>query len=291
VRLLLAKANAHADGPRAWLDDFGNLTREMWRYLGAIRGEVNPRITVLKPIWDGVVKRKLPGGLHYGHVGAMIEAAFDANEIAMKHFETHLEAVHKDEHNITSIVDDEIEGRIREVLKGHFPAYRFYGEEGGDADASAPTVGAKRFLVDPLDGTRNFLNRRQEFCTSIACQEWTGEKWRTTDGVVAHPASGRIFWAERGHGAYVIERSDLEHRATVQPHIVDSTNPLRHQLIDYSARGLDVDCQTDVFRELIAHNAAIRNSGSVALILALMAGRGGAAQFSPRRITTWKPGC
>jgi fructose-1,6-bisphosphatase/inositol monophosphatase family enzyme len=236
---------------------------------------VNTRITVLKPIWERVVQRKLPGGMHYGHIGAMIEAAFDANAIGAKHFETHLQAVHKDEHNITSIVDSEIESRIGEVLKAHFPAYRFYGEEGGDADHSAPEIGAKRFLVDPLDGTRNFLGRRQEFCTSIACQEWDGVRWVTTDGVVAHPASGRIFWAERGHGAFVIERNDYEHRATVQTLAVDNTNPLRHQLIDYSARGLDLECQVDVFRELVSRNAAIRNSGSVALILACMAGGGG----------------
>ena len=83
VRLLLAKAAAHPAGPRQWLEDYGSLTREMWRYFGAIRGEVSPRITVLKPIWDGVVKRKLPGGMHHGHIGAMIEAAFEANGIAM----------------------------------------------------------------------------------------------------------------------------------------------------------------------------------------------------------------
>ena len=161
------------------------------------------------------------------------------------------------------------------MLNGHYPHYRFYGEEGGDADHSLPAEGAKRFLVDPLDGTRNFLNRRSEFCTAIACQEWTGTAWRTTDGLVAHPASGRIFWAERGRGAYVIERNDCENRATVAPLVVDDANPLRHQLIDFSARGLDIDCQTAVFRELIRRNAALRNSGSVALILALMAGRGG----------------
>jgi fructose-1,6-bisphosphatase/inositol monophosphatase family enzyme len=276
VRLLLAKANAHAGGARKWLEDYGALTKEMWRYFGAIRGEVHPRITVLKPIWDRVVKRKLPGGMHHGHIGAMIEAAFDANAIAMQHFETHLVAIHKDEHNITSVVDDEIEQALRKVLASHYPHYRFYGEEGGDADTSAPGVGARRFLVDPIDGTRNFLGRRQEFCTSIACQEWTGSAWLTTDGVVAHPASGRIFWAERGQGAFVIERNDLEHRASARTLPVEEANPLHHQLIDFSARGLDVDCQTDVFRELVARNAAIRNSGSVALILAHMGGSGGA---------------
>ncbi|HEY1191258.1 MAG TPA: inositol monophosphatase family protein [Gemmata sp.] len=276
VRLLLAKAQAYHKGPREWLGDYGGLTREMWRYFGAIRGEVHPRITVLKPIWDRVVKRKLPGGMHHGHIGALIEAAFEANAIALKHFETHLVATFKDEHNIASVVDDEIEARVREVLKEHFPTYRFCGEEHGDADRTAPAPGARRFLVDPLDGTRNFLGRRHEFGTALACQEWTGAGWSTTDGVVTHPASGRIFWAERGQGAFVIERSDLERRAVALAAPVDDRRPLAHQLIDYSARGLDLDAQTAVFRELVVQGAAIRNSGSVALILAHMAGCGGA---------------
>ncbi len=274
IRLLLAKASAHPGGPLRWLEEYGGLTREMWRYVGAVRGEISPTLTVLKPIWAGVVKRKLPGGMHYGHVGAMIEAAFDANAIAMKHFETRLRAVHKDEHNVSSAADDEIEAAVARVLHAHYPAYRFYGEEGGDADASAPAAGARRFLVDPLDGTRNFLAHRHEFCTSIACQEWTGTAWRTTDAVVAQPTTGRIFWAERGHGAFVIERNDFEHRAAVQALDVDAAEPLHHQLIDFSARGLDTECQTDLFRELLSRNAAVRNSGSVALILALMAGSG-----------------
>ncbi|MFM8274950.1 MAG: inositol monophosphatase family protein [Gemmata sp.] len=276
VRLLLAKARAHTRGPHEWLAACGALTREMWRYFGAIRGEVSPRITVLKPIWDRVVRRKLPGGLHYGHVGAMIEAAFEANAIAMKYFDTHLLATFKDEHNISSIVDTEVEARISAVLKGHYPAYRFFGEEGGDANAAPPTPGTRRFLVDPIDGTRNFLCRRQEFCTALACQEWDGARWVTTDGVITHPASGRIFWAERGQGAFVIERNDLEQRVAAGTGSVNIDSPIRHQLIDYSARGLDLEAQAGVFRELAAAGAAIRNSGSVALILAHMAGRGGA---------------
>lgn len=277
VQLLLAKAKAHSTGPRGWLDDYGSLSREMWRYFGALRGEIDPRLTVLKPIWERVVSRKLPGGMHHGHIGAMIEAAFDANAVALELFEEHQQTVHKDEHNISSAADAAVEAVILKVLRAHYPGYRFYGEEGGDADASAPARGARRFLVDPLDGTRNFLARRAEFAVSIACQEWTGARWETTDGVVAHPPTGRIFWAERGTGAFVIERSDHEHRAPAVPLAVDDANPLLHQVIDYSARGLDPDCQTDVFRALIDARAALRNSGAVALMLAQYAGHGGCA--------------
>jgi fructose-1,6-bisphosphatase/inositol monophosphatase family enzyme len=275
LNLLLAKAKAHPRGARAWLEDYGSLTKEMWRYFGAIRGEVDARITVLKPIWDRVVKRKLPGGMHYGHIGAMIEAAFDANAIAVQHFDTHLQATGTDERNVTSAVDDAIEDKVRKVLHAHFPGYRVHGEEHGDDGATPPRPGDRRFLVDPLDGTRNFLHHRHEFCTSIACQEWTGSAWETTDGVVAHPASGRIYWAERGQGAFVIERNDCEHRAVVRPFTIDPAQPLRQQLVDFSARGLGVECETEMFRRLVVSGACVRNSGSVALILAQLSGQGG----------------
>jgi len=275
VLLLLAKARAHPGGPQIWLEDCGSLAKEMWRYFGAIRGEVATRITVLKPIWERVVQRKLPGGMHYGHIGAMIEAAFDANGIAMHYFETELAATHKDERNVTSAADAAIEEKIRKVLRSHYPGYRIYGEESGDDDASQPRPDDRRFLVDPLDGTRNFLNHRPDFCTAIACQRWTGSEWETTDGVVTHPASGRIYWAERGQGAFVIESNDYEHRAVVRPLRIDEEQPLRHQLIDFSARGLGIDGETETFRKLIESGAGVRNSGSVALILAQMCGQGG----------------
>lgn len=275
LSLLLAKANHYTLGPRKWLEDYGSLTKEMWRYFGAIRGEVHPRITVLKPIWDRVVKRKLPGGMHYGHIGAMIEAAFEANQIALKHFESHQTATHKDDRNVTSELDSTIESRIVSVLRSHFPIYRYQGEELGSDSLVDPIFGDRRFLIDPIDGTRNFLNHRQEFAVSIACQEWSGSGWVTTDGIVCHPPSGRIFWAERGQGAFLIDRHDREQRCALRiPHL-DEQRPLRHQLIDYSARGLGIESETEVYREILEAGGVIRNTGCVALTLAQMAGRGG----------------
>jgi fructose-1,6-bisphosphatase/inositol monophosphatase family enzyme len=273
VSLLLAKAKAWPGGPGVWLAEQGNLTREMWRYFGAIRGEMNPKITVLKPIWDRVVQRKLPGGMHYGHISAMIEAAFEANVIALEHFDCHLEAVHKDSRNISCALDGALEEKIRKVLGGHYPGYRFHGEEHG-GDGAEAKAGDRRFLVDPIDGTRNFLHHRPDYCTSIACQEWADGAWRTTDAVISHPASGRIYWAERGRGAFVIERNDCETRLAVRP-LIDSELLLRDRLIDFSARGLGVEWEVEVYRKLLESGAGVRNSGSVALILAQLSAQGG----------------
>lgn len=273
LQLLLAKAQSYPEGAQAWMENCGSLTKEMWRYFGAIRGEAGTRITVLKPIWERVVQRRLPGGLHHGHVGALIEAAFDAAEIARQQFEAIPEAQYRDERNVTTEADRLIEEKIRKVLLSHYPDYLICGEEGGEAPVT-PSPGDHRFLIDPIDGTRNFLNHRQEHCTSIACQQWNGTDWETTDGVVLHPPSGRIFWAERGQGAYVIESNDHEHRATVRS-LTLQEQPLQRQLIDFSARGLGIDAETETYRTLLERGAGIRNSGSVAMILAQTCGQGG----------------
>lgn len=275
INLLVAKAKAHPAGPAAWLVDNGSLTKEMWRYFGAIRGEAGPAITVLKPVWAGVVKRKLPGGMHHGPVAAMIEAAYDANHLAMQAFAAPVVGTAKDEYNVTCAADAAIETHIVRVLKGHYPAYHFHGEEGGDSSQDAPQVGDRRFLIDPIDGTRNFVSGREEFAVSIACQLWTAGGWETTEAVVSHPPTGQIFWAERGAGAFLIERNDLETRLFVPPAPAASETPLHGQLIDFSATGLGIDGQVAVFRDLLTQGARFRNGGSVGRILARLAGRGG----------------
>ncbi len=275
ITLLVAKAKAHAAGPAAWLADNGSLTKEMWRYFGAIRGEAGETITVLKPVWAGVVKRKLPGGMHHGHVAAMIEAAYDANHMAMKAFAAGATGTAKDDYNVVSAADAEIEAHIVRVLKTHYPAYHFHGEEGGDSSQAAPRAGDRRFLIDPLDGTRNFVGGREEFAVSIACQERTAAGWETTDAVVSHPPTGKLFWAERGAGAFLIERNDLGTRLFLPPAPPAPDNPLLGQLIDFSATGLGIDGQVAVFRDLLTQGARFRNGGAVGLILARLAGRGG----------------
>lgn len=274
IRLLAAKALAHPAGPQAWLAECGSLTKEMWRYFGAIRGEAGDTITVLKPIWEKVVQRKLPGGMHHGHIAAMIEAVFDANQLAMTAFNQPINRIDADDYHVTTQTDVQIDQHIKQVLQSHFPSYQFDSEE----TQSHPTnhhVGARRFLVDPIDGTRNFVELREEFAISIACQEYTATGWQTTDAVVSHPPTGKIFWAERDHGAFIIDRHDQETRLCVSR----PEQRLKGALVDFSATGLGIPGQVKVFHQLLEAGAKFRNGGSVGLMLARLAGRGGTASI------------
>lgn len=75
------------------------------------------------------------------------------------------------------------------------PGVPVVSEEASSEDM--PPVGERFFLVDPLDGTKEFLNRNGEFTVNIALIE----KGEPMLGVVYAPAKGRLFWGERGQGA------------------------------------------------------------------------------------------
>lgn len=107
-------------------------------------------------------------------------------------------------------VDHEAELRIVETLRAAFPSHEIVAEEGGGSRADGAPV---RWIVDPLDGTTNWLHGYPEYAVSIAAAD--GEGLRVS--VVLNSATGELFDAVRGAGARrdgrtvrVSERSRLE---------------------------------------------------------------------------------
>lgn len=90
---------------------------------------------------------------------------------------------------------------IRAGLAQHFPGVWIWSEESSHGDgAAAPAPGTVEhfFLVDPLDGTREFIARNGEFTVNIALVE----QGIPVAGVVVAPALGEVFCAAQGHGAW-----------------------------------------------------------------------------------------
>lgn len=96
--------------------------------------------------------------------------------------------------------DDRAEGRIVAALATLTPDVPVVSEEAA-ARGKAPSVGTCFWLVDPLDGTKEFVSRNGEFTVNIALVE-NGEP---TLGVVLAPALGRLFGGARGLGAFAEE--------------------------------------------------------------------------------------
>jgi myo-inositol-1(or 4)-monophosphatase len=125
---------------------------------------------------------------------ACLEAARAAGAVLLGHFR-HLEPgsiSEKSRHDLVSIADREAEAAIREVLGFRFPQYGILGEEGGGTGDPE-----RRWIVDPLDGTLNFVQGFPHWCVSIAL--WDGEG--PVLGTVYDPLRQDLFTAVRGLGA------------------------------------------------------------------------------------------
>ncbi|MER5333345.1 histidinol-phosphatase [Micromonospora sp. NPDC002717] len=95
-----------------------------------------------------------------------------------------------------SDADTAVEREIRALLATHRPADGLLGEEYGEQPASGPD--GRRWVVDPIDGTKNFIRGVPVWATLIALLE--GD--RPVAGLVSAPALGRRWWAALGEGAY-----------------------------------------------------------------------------------------
>jgi myo-inositol-1(or 4)-monophosphatase len=98
--------------------------------------------------------------------------------------------------------DRRVEAMLAEDLRKARPGYGFLMEETGASDGSD---GEHRWIVDPIDGTTNFIHGIPHFAISIALER----KGEIVAGLVYNPVVDEMFTAERGRGAYLNERRRL----------------------------------------------------------------------------------
>jgi len=101
--------------------------------------------------------------------------------------------------NFVSAADTKAEKVLRQELERVRPGYSFLLEEGGAIVGSDP---AHRWLIDPLDGTTNFLHGVPHFSISIALER----ERNLVAGLVYDPVKDEMFWAEKGKGAFLNDR-------------------------------------------------------------------------------------
>jgi histidinol-phosphatase len=103
--------------------------------------------------------------------------------------------------------DRAVEKSIRMILEAERPSDLIIGEEFGGSDLLASAVAGRGFwIIDPIDGTKNFLRGVPTWATLIGYGHINSDGSKSIDlGVVSSPALGRRWWAERGAGAYLTE--------------------------------------------------------------------------------------
>jgi len=134
------------------------------------------------------------------NVNLMMKAARAAGRSLAKDFREveNLQVSVKGAGDFVSKADIEAEAIIREELMGARPMYGWVGEESAPVDGEDPT---RRWIVDPLDGTTNFLHGMPHWAVSIALEH----KGEIVAGVIYDPTKDEMFFAEKGQGAWMNE--------------------------------------------------------------------------------------
>ena len=166
--------------------------------------------------------------------------------------------------DFVSMADKRAEQTLYEELSKARPDWGFVMEERGEV---AGDPGKPRFIVDPLDGTSNFLHGIPHFAISIAVQEPTldGRGWgEVTAGIVYQPVTDESFWAEKTRGAWL---QDRRLRVSARRHLDEA---LIATGVPFAGRG-DMGEWTRIYHELGPRVAGIRRFGAASLDLAWVA--------------------
>jgi len=127
-------------------------------------------------------------------LAAAVEAARAAGEIAMRYYRGGFDVTIKADQTPVTQADREAERAITGILGRAFPDWGFLGEEFGAAGAPE-----RRWIIDPIDGTKNFVRGIPIWAVLIALEE----RGEITTGVVLNPITGELFTARKGEGAFL----------------------------------------------------------------------------------------
>jgi myo-inositol-1(or 4)-monophosphatase len=162
----------------------------------------------------------------------------------------------KGRNDFVSEVDRAAEQEIMETVRRAYPDHGFLAEESGRVGGS-DTV----WIIDPLDGTTNFLHGFPVFAVSIAVQE----KGRLTHGVVYDPLRQELFTASRGAGAQLDgRRIRVSDQRTLEQALVGTGFP-------FLGKTDDLERYLPMLRTVIESTAGVRRPGAASLDLAYVA--------------------
>lgn len=216
------------------------------------------------------------GGTFVTNVEIALEAAKRGSEVLLKYWQTLSkdDADLKSRHDWVSRADRESEDAIFRSLRERCPEDDFLGEESGAIENRLST-GRRTWIVDPLDGTSNYLQHFPFWCISIGLKE--GDE--VTAAVIYEPLRGTVFAAERGSGTWMDgERVRVSDHPGIEGSFLATGFPFRAQKY--------VSLYCGIFEDVIRVSKGIRRAGSAALDLAYTAA-GVFDGFFELHLATW----
>jgi myo-inositol-1(or 4)-monophosphatase len=195
-----------------------------------------------------------------------VRAAREAGAIIARYYEQRIEAREKGPDNPVTRADLEANACIRSHVAAAFPADGWLSEE--TADSAERLQHERVWIVDPLDGTKEFIQHIPEFCVCIALVE----RGRAVVAVEYNPASQRLYAAVRGGGTTV---NDAAARVSTTARVADA--------VVLASRSEDKRGEWDPFKG----RCHVQLTGSVAYKLAELATGNGDATFTLTPKNEW----
>lgn len=162
----------------------------------------------------------------------------------------------KDFNDFVSEVDRSAEQAIIDTLKHAYPDHGFLGEESGNTNQESDNI----WIIDPLDGTTNFLHNYPQYCVSIALQQ----NGVLTQAVIYDPVRNDLFTATKGRGAFLNDkRIRVANRSKLQTALISTGFPFKNFT--------HLDTYMAMLKDMIKSTSGIRRPGSAALDLAHVA--------------------
>lgn len=191
------------------------------------------------------------------YVNVAIKAARKAGSIMVRHLDQldqiHIEA--KGRNDFVSSVDKLAEEEIIYTIRDTYPDHSILGEESGHSGD-----GHVQWIIDPLDGTTNYIHGFPQFCVSIGIKE----NGVLTHGVVYDPLRNELFTASRGSGARLNDiRIRVSKAISLQQSLIGTGFPFR--------KDKDVDTYLACLKEVMQGCHGVRRAGAAALDLAYVA--------------------
>jgi myo-inositol-1(or 4)-monophosphatase len=194
----------------------------------------------------------------HGMVNIAVRAARRAGELMIRqlnHLES-LQVTEKSRNEFVTQVDHLAEAAIIEVIRDHYPEHAILAEESGSQGDHE-----YQWIIDPLDGTTNYIHGFPVFSVSIAVAQ-NGE---LQHGVVYDPLRQEIFSATRGQGAQLDGRKiRVSKRTALQQSLIATGFPYRMNLEH-------IDRYLGMLRAVMLESAGVRRPGSAALDLCYVA--------------------
>ncbi len=176
---------------------------------------------------------------------------------------TKLEVRVKQANDFVTQVDKAAEAAIIDIIRQAYPDHAILGEESGASEGKKSGSAVKseyRWIIDPLDGTTNFIHGFPQYCVSIALEH----RGAIAHGVVYDPLKNELFTASKGGGAFLDDRRIRVTKCTnLKDALVGTGFPFKEMSrLDLYFRQL---------REVMQTSSGVRRAGAAALDLAYVA--------------------